>query len=140
MSNLTLGDLSITGLTDIKSFTIPAKTLFPDFNDSLVKSLEPSEQLIVSKGLINLTIRSWLLRQSGQNILIDSCVGADKDRPNHPNWHKRDGVEWLEALDKEGLKPEDIDIVMIDPKNEGKWPWYKGTFTERKMVRKIKKY
>ena len=50
MSNLTLGDLSITGLTDIKSFTIPAKTLFPDFNDSLVKSLEPSEQLIVSRG------------------------------------------------------------------------------------------
>ena len=84
MSNLTLGDLSITGLTDIKSFTIPAKTLFPDFNDSLVKSLEPSDQLIVSKGLINLTIRSWLLRQSGQNILIDSCVGADKNRPNHP--------------------------------------------------------
>ena len=85
MSNLTLGDLSITGLTDIKSFTIPAKTLFPDFNDSLVKSLEPSEQLIVSRGLINLTIRSWLLRQSGQNILIDTCVGAEKNRPNHPN-------------------------------------------------------
>jgi len=112
VSCLTLGDLSITGLTDIQSFTIPAKTLFPDFNDSLVQNLEPSDRLVVSNGLINLTIRSWLLRQSGQNILIDSCVGADKDRPNHPNWHRRDGIEWLEALDKEGLKPEDIDIVM----------------------------
>ena len=112
VKNLKLGDLSITGLKDINRFSIPVKNLFPDFDDSILRKNDPLPESVMSKGLIHLTIRSWLLRQSGKNILIDSCVGADKERPNHPAWHKRNGMKWLNALKQKGLKPEDIDIVL----------------------------
>ena len=112
IKNLTLGDLSITGLTDINSFSLPVKTLFPEFDNTILDGIEPFNPRVISEGLIHLTIRSWLLRQAGRNILIDCCVGANKHRPNHPDWHRRSGVEWLQALVDQGLKPEDIDIVM----------------------------
>ena len=112
MSCLSLGDLKITGLTDLQSFNIPIKTLFPEINLKILKNLEVIDETILSRGLIHLTIRSWLLQQKGRLILVDSCVGANKNRPNHPSWHNRSGKEWLRALSKAGFKPEDIDIVM----------------------------
>ena len=112
MRNLVLGSLSVTGLTDINSFSLPVKTLFPSFDEKMLNEKEALDPTVISNGLIHLTIRSWLLRQFGQNILIDCCVGAHKNRPNHPDWHKRDGKDWIKALIKEGLRPEDIDIVM----------------------------
>ncbi len=112
MGCLSLGDLKITGLTDLQSFNIPIKTLFPEINLKILKNLDLIDETILSRGLIHLTIRSWLLQQKGRLILVDSCVGANKNRPNHPSWHKRSGKEWLRALSKAGFKPEDIDIVM----------------------------
>ena len=70
VKNLKLGDLSITGLNDINRFSIPVKNLFPDFDDSILRKNDPLPESVMSKGLIHLTIRSWLLRQSGKNILI----------------------------------------------------------------------
>jgi len=112
IKSLRLGDLCVTGLTEIESFSIPVGTLFPDLNHNLLAKLEPIEPRIMSEGLVHLTIRSWLLNKSGTNILIDSCVGAQKNRPNHSTWHKRSGSKWLRALSEKGLRPEDIDIVM----------------------------
>ena len=78
MRNLVLGSLSVTGLTDINSFSLPVKTLFPSFDDKILNEKEALDPKVISNGLIHLTIRSWLLRQFGQNILIDCCVGAHK--------------------------------------------------------------
>ena len=112
MKSLELGNLCITSLTEIPAFSIPLEILFPDLDYKLLKDLEPIDPAIISDGLIHLTIRSWLLKQSGKIILLDTCVGAEKERPNHPAWHRRSGKEWLKALSKQGLNPEDVDIVM----------------------------
>lgn len=112
MKKLDLVDLSITGLTDIQTFSLPVKTLFPDFTELHLEELKLWDSSIVSNGLVHLTVRSWLIRHSGKIILIDGCVGANKERPHHPAWHRRSGLEWLNALSAEGLHPKDIDIVM----------------------------
>jgi glyoxylase-like metal-dependent hydrolase (beta-lactamase superfamily II) len=112
MQKLRLGSLEIAGLNDIKKFSLPVKALFPEFDYSLLNETDSIDSRVFSDGLIHLTVRSWLLRHSGQNILIDSCVGANKNRFNHPAWHRREGKEWLQELQEQGLRPEDIDIVM----------------------------
>ena len=112
MKSLELGNLCITSLTEIPAFSIPLEILFPDLDYKLLKDLEPIDPAIISDGLIHLTIRSWLLKQSGKIILLDTCVGAEKERPNHPAWHRRSGKKWLKALSKQALNPEDVDIVM----------------------------
>ena len=112
MTTLALGDLQVTGLTDIDRFDIPLKTLLPAADPEKLRGIEWLGPKILKDGILRLKIRSWLLRLGGRVILIDTCVGAHKERPNWPDWHRRDGASWLAALSSEGLGPEDVDIVM----------------------------
>lgn len=112
MTTLILDDLQITGLTDLDRFDIPLSTLLPGADPSTLEGIEWLGPDVLSDGILHLKIRSWLLRLNGRVILIDTCVGAHKERPNWPDWHRRDGASWLAALAAEGLGPQDVDIVM----------------------------
>ena len=57
-----------------------------------------------------MSFHSYVLDTGRQRILVDACVGNDKERPLRPGWH-RQRFGWLEALRAAGLQPEDIDIV-----------------------------
>src|SRR5258707_8809720 len=64
-----------------------------------------------NSGLLTITIQSFLLRQNGLTILVDSCSGNDKaarERPvfRHAQW------PWLQRLAEAGVQPEDVDIVL----------------------------
>ena len=45
-------------------------------------------------------------------MLIDSCVGNDKNRPARPNWHMKTDQTYMSALASAGITVEDIDYVM----------------------------
>ena len=49
MRNLVLGSLSVTGLTDINSFSLPVKTLFPSFDDKILNEKEALDPKVISK-------------------------------------------------------------------------------------------
>lgn len=112
MTTLTLDNLHITGLTDLERFDIPLKTLLPDADPETLQGIDWLGPDTLSNGILHLKIRSWLLRLNGRVILIDTCVGAHKERPDWQDWHRRDGASWLAALAAEGLRPQDVDIVM----------------------------
>ena len=112
MPTLTLDDLQITGLTDLDRFDIPLNMLLPQADPRTLEGIDWLGPEVISDGVLHLKIRSWLLRLNGRVVLIDTCVGAQKDRPHRPDWHRRDGAAWLAALAAEGLGPEDVDIVM----------------------------
>ena len=112
MTSLNLGDLEITGLIDIPTFDIPLATLLPDAGPNTVAKIDWMGPETLSNGILHLKIRSWLLRVGGRVILLDTCVGAGKNRLHHPDWHQRDGAEWKVALAAANLAPEDVDIVM----------------------------
>jgi glyoxylase-like metal-dependent hydrolase (beta-lactamase superfamily II) len=64
-----------------------------------------------ASGLLTITIQSFLIRQNGLIILVDSCSGNDKaarERPVFRNAH----WPWLQRLAEAGVKPEDVDIVL----------------------------
>jgi glyoxylase-like metal-dependent hydrolase (beta-lactamase superfamily II) len=45
-------------------------------------------------------------------VLIDSCVGNDKNRPTRPSWHMKNDQTYMSALASAGIAVEDIDYVM----------------------------
>ena len=57
-----------------------------------------------------LSFQSFVLRTGRHTILIDTCAGNDKERPERPNWHrqKRPYLDRMRAL---GVEPEAIDFV-----------------------------
>ena len=56
--------------------------------------------------------QSYVLRTPHHTILIDTCVGNDKERRFHKPWAHRTSTKYLDDLAALGLAPEDIDFVM----------------------------
>jgi glyoxylase-like metal-dependent hydrolase (beta-lactamase superfamily II) len=63
-----------------------------------------------ASGLLTIAIQSFLIRQSGLTILVDSCSGNDKTRAR-PFFHQRTWP-WIEQLRAVGVAPEQIDVVL----------------------------
>lgn len=63
-------------------------------------------------GAISLGIHSWLVRTPHHTILIDTATGNGKERPAVPVMHRLD-VPYLQRLAAAGVRPEDVDHVLI---------------------------
>ena len=88
--------------------------MYPDATPEIVDRhrdwLVP-EALDSETGQMLFAFQSYLVRTGRYTILIDTCVGEDKERPNRPNWH-RQKWPWLDNLKAAGVTPEEIDFVM----------------------------
>lgn len=64
-----------------------------------------------ASGRMLLSMHSWLLDTGKHKVLIDGCVGNDKDRPGRPDWC---GLQtpFLDRLAAAGARPDDIDFVL----------------------------
>ena len=114
MTTLRIGDAAIDGVIEaFDGFRAPAD-IFPDATPELVDShrgwLEP-HSIDPETGNVILAFRSYLVRTGGLTVLIDTCVGNDKERPLRPNWHRK-AWPWMDNLRARGVTPEDVDIVM----------------------------
>jgi glyoxylase-like metal-dependent hydrolase (beta-lactamase superfamily II) len=65
--------------------------------------LDERDQLVMG-------FHSFVLRTPRHNILIDTCVGNDKERPQRASWHRQQH-RYIESLARLGLAPEQIDYV-----------------------------
>ncbi len=61
---------------------------------------------------LQFAMQSYVVRTSHHTILIDSCIGNDKERLNRPAWHLKSDDTYMRALAAHGLAPADIDFVM----------------------------
>jgi glyoxylase-like metal-dependent hydrolase (beta-lactamase superfamily II) len=61
-------------------------------------------------GQLIMSFHSLVMRTPQGVLLVDTCVGNQKDRPMLPEWHQQ---QWpyLERLAQVGLRPEHIDFV-----------------------------
>lgn len=61
--------------------------------------------------LAQLSIHSFVIKAAGKNILVDTCVGNDKDRDPYKMWHQL-STPFLKDLEAAGFAREDIDVVL----------------------------
>jgi hypothetical protein len=78
-----------------------------------------------SREHILLSVHSWLIRESGRTILIDTGAGNGKKRPYAPYF---DGLNnpFLERLRAVGVAPEDIDYVLLTHFTSIMWAGTRG--------------
>ena len=62
-------------------------------------------------GKLIFSFHSFVVRTGRQTVLIDSCIGNDKERPTRPQFHRMKSP-FIEDLARLGVKPEDVDYVM----------------------------
>ncbi len=59
-----------------------------------------------------MSVHTWVVRDRGRTILIDTGVGNGKDRPFAPYFDRLD-TRFLERLRAAGAAPEDVDFVLM---------------------------
>lgn len=107
--------LDLQRIVEIDRFALPSDFLFPE---SDLARLQPHAATLApdhvdfSAGTVLLGVQSLVLRHGGLTILLDTCVGACKERPLRPEWHRIAPRIYLGQLAAAGLRPEDIDIVL----------------------------
>jgi glyoxylase-like metal-dependent hydrolase (beta-lactamase superfamily II) len=114
MPVFTLGQATITRIEETNFPCYPLRDIFPEFTDAHMaehKAWLAPHHYDADKGLIRLSVHSWLLQVGGKKILIDSCCGNNKIKPGRPWWNMLN-VNYLERLAAAGARPEEIDLVM----------------------------
>jgi glyoxylase-like metal-dependent hydrolase (beta-lactamase superfamily II) len=110
-----LGDIAIDVALELAvDDGFPAELLVPNHDPELLAAnkalIEPFCRNPVTGGL-KLSIHTWVVKTGKQTILIDTCNGNHKERPNFELAHHLD-LPYLERLAATGVRPEEVDIVM----------------------------
>ena len=114
MKTVTLGRITISKIFELQA-DMPILMGLPELTAQDLRGLARwyrSEELTEDPQTcaIRLSVQSYVLRSGGMNILVDSCNGNDKHR-SVPFAHQLN-TPYLALLADEGLKPEDINLVL----------------------------
>jgi len=114
MKTIEVGDITIDRVLEYEGPIFKLDFLLPDVPPGL---LEANTDWLMPRyvdpetGNVVLSIHSLILRTPRHTILIDACVGNDKERPERAFWHRAQ-FPYLRNLAALGLAPEDIDFVL----------------------------
>jgi glyoxylase-like metal-dependent hydrolase (beta-lactamase superfamily II) len=110
-----IGDMTIHRTVESEAPFMDAMEFLPGLTPKVLDEhrswLEPAA-LEPATGKLIFCFQSYLVRTPHHVVLIDSCVGNDKNRPTRPNWHMKTEQTYMSALASAGLTAEDIDCVM----------------------------
>ncbi|MDJ0337305.1 MBL fold metallo-hydrolase [Cryobacterium sp. PH31-O1] len=111
MSTMRIGSFEIQRVLE---WVGPIKTvgeMFPDTADEAwTEDLAP-HHWTPSTGAYRAAIQTWVLREGGRTILIDTGVGNDRARPQAPAFDHLD-TDFLQRLARLGVDPAEVDVVV----------------------------
>ncbi|AME28331.1 MULTISPECIES: MBL fold metallo-hydrolase [Burkholderiaceae] len=108
------GDTSVTRVVEQHGAGFAPDFLFPDWDPEV---LAAHRQLMVpdcfdeAQHKFIASIHTWVVKTRHHTILIDSCGGNHKNRPELPRFHQQN-YPFLERLAEAGVSPESVDYVM----------------------------
>ena len=112
MRPITLGRLSVSAVVERAGPTRPT-WLLPDASPEAVERhrgwLAP--HFLDEKGRFLQSIHAFVVQAAGFRLLVDTCVGNDKDRGGRQPFHMMH-TAFLEDLTAAGFPPESIDLVL----------------------------
>ena len=109
-----LGDATVDVIVDDDDFELPLVAFLPGLD---LGALEPDRAWLepdfvdLARGVLKCAVQTFVLRLGSRTILVDTCIGEHKDRPEIPAWDGRAGTGWLGRLHAAGTTPEAVDIV-----------------------------
>ena len=107
----TVGNVTITRVLEFEIGGFPPGFMFAGLTEERVKSvawLHP--HYADPDGTIRYAVQAFIIKSQGRRIIVDTCVGNDKDR-NNESWNHLK-LPFLERLTAAGYPPESIDVVL----------------------------
>ena len=114
----TVGDVRVSRVIEMEGPSFAIDDLFPDADgESVAAALAAEGDWLLPRFIdpesrfLIMSLHSFVIRTARHVILVDTCVGNDKERPGRDAWHRRDGP-FLDRLAEAGVRPEDVDVVL----------------------------
>ena len=114
MKTTVCGDCEISSVEESMAPFRTVPDMYPDATEDIVEkhlSWMAPDYMDPDTRMMLFSFKSFVIRTGRLTILVDACIGNDKDRPGRPHWH-RQNYPYLANLAAAGVRPEDIDIVM----------------------------
>src|SRR5918993_790724 len=110
-----VGDLTIHRIIEQETTFLPALEMLPGLTPEVLAENRAWMQkagALDDKDVLILCFQSYVVKTPHHTILIDSCIGNDKPRPQRPKWNMKTDDTYLRALAAAGMSVGDIDYVM----------------------------
>jgi len=114
MKHLALGDIAVSRVIEMEGPLMQPQQLLPEANNEVLEShkhwLAPN--FIDPTGTFIMSIHTYVIKTRHHTILVDTCIGNDKERSLFPDWSRMQGP-YLQTLEQvAGVKPEQVDYVL----------------------------
>lgn len=108
------GGATITRIEELLLRDFPSRSVFPQRleHGGEAADRDGGRPNVAVDGSLLLSIHSWLIRDRGRIILVDTGVGNDKPRPFTP-YFDRLHTPFLERLAAQGVLPDQVDFVLM---------------------------
>ncbi|MFV2089300.1 MAG: MBL fold metallo-hydrolase [Pseudomonadales bacterium] len=109
MLNWRVGDVRITQVVELTTASL-GPHLLPQATPELLSALSWLSPFIDDRGRIVLSMHSLVVESQGQVLMVDTCIGNDKQR-SYPRWNLMQG-DFLDRLAAAGYSPDRVDTVL----------------------------
>ena len=106
-----VGEVEITRITESVLDSFTPSSLLPGWNSLTEEQKMASPYTMEAKPSL-LSTHTWLVKTRKHTILVDTASGNDKERPFTPYFNQL-SLPYLERLSDVGIKPEDVDYVLM---------------------------
>ncbi len=114
MTTIRLGDVTVSSVVEIGRSSFPTASMLPDSTPEAIAAhhswLKP-HFFDEAVGDLGSRIQTFVVRTPRHTVLIDTCVGNDKNREGSALWHMRAGT-YLDDLEAAGVTPAEVDYVV----------------------------
>lgn len=108
-----VGDVTITRIQDAPVVPMDPEILYKELSKEKVSSVDRLQpHFATGDGQIILAFQAFAVQAEEKKILVDTCIGNDKDRNNNPVMHKIK-TSFLDDLRKIGFAPESVDTILF---------------------------
>ena len=110
-----IGDTIVHRIIEMECGFTPALEFLPGLTKERLDESRPwmaSPKALDENDNLILCFQAYIIRTGKHVILVDSCVGNDKDRPARPLWHKKTDSVFMDGLKEVGLSVNDVDFVL----------------------------
>ena len=109
-----IGDFEVHRISEFEGPFIAPKVFFPEYDPEVLRAnpdMAGPRLIDPATGKLVFSFHSFVVKTGRHNILIDSCIGNNKQRPTRPQFHQLQSP-FLVDLASTGVTPEQIDYVM----------------------------
>jgi glyoxylase-like metal-dependent hydrolase (beta-lactamase superfamily II) len=104
-----IGDVRITQVVELTTASL-GPYLLPRATPEVLQPIAWLQPFLDQDGRIVLSIASLMLESQGEVLMVDTCIGNDKER-TYPRWNRMQG-DFLARLAAAGFAPERVDTVL----------------------------